>query len=60
VGDIQLGIAPAPWIKQIHRQILQITRGEVPEGLVNQEVWDKPEFRDKLKTFREAIKGTAS
>jgi len=46
--------------EQIHRQILQITRGEVPEGLVNQEVWDKPEFRDKLKTFREAIKGTAS
>ncbi len=37
--------------EQIHRQILQIIRGEVPEGLVNREAWDKPEFQVKLKTF---------
>jgi len=37
--------------EQIHRQILQIIRGEVPEGLVNREAWDKPEFQVKLKAF---------
>ena len=40
----------------IFKQISQIRCGEVPEGLVNREVWDKPEFQSKLKKFQEAIK----
>jgi D-3-phosphoglycerate dehydrogenase len=40
----------------IFKQISQIMRGEVPEGLVNREVWDKPQFQAKLKRFLEAIK----
>lgn len=36
---------------QIKRQISQIIRGEIPEGLVNREVWDKPELQVKLKNF---------
>lgn len=37
--------------EQIRRQILQITCGEVPEGLVNREVWDKPSLKSKLERF---------
>ncbi|MDP7525941.1 MAG: hypothetical protein QF713_06370, partial [Dehalococcoidales bacterium] len=40
----------------IHRQISQIMGGEVPEGLVNREVWDRPEFQSKLKKFLTDIK----
>ncbi|HEY82422.1 MAG TPA: dehydrogenase [Dehalococcoidia bacterium] len=40
----------------VFRQISQIMRGEVPEGLVNREVWDKPKFQAKLKRFLESIK----
>ena len=41
---------------QICRQISQIIRGEVPESLVNREVWDKPELQSKLKKFRASLK----
>ena len=37
---------------QILRHISQIIRGEAPEGLVNREVWDKPEFQSKLAAFQ--------
>jgi D-3-phosphoglycerate dehydrogenase len=40
----------------IVNQITQIMHGEVPDGLVNREVWDKPEFQSKLKKFQEALK----
>lgn len=36
------------------KQIVKIIRGEVPEGFVNREVWDKPEFQAKLKRLKEA------
>jgi len=41
----------------IHRQISQIMGGEVPEGLVNPEVWDRPEFQSRLQRFLADIKG---
>ena len=41
--------------EQKERQLSQIVRGEVPEALVNREVWDKPGFQSKLKKFRESI-----
>jgi len=37
-------------------QIAAITRGEIPETLVNQEVLDRQKFKIKLKRFLEAIK----
>jgi len=37
-------------------QILKIIRGELPEGFVNREVWDKPEFQAKLKRLQEATR----
>ena len=40
---------------EIHRQISQVIQGEVPEGLVNREVWDKPEFQAKLKRFQGSL-----
>jgi phosphoglycerate dehydrogenase-like enzyme len=40
----------------IVRQMTQVMHGEVPEGAVNREVWDKPEFQARLKKFQEAIK----
>ncbi|MFQ5996398.1 MAG: NAD(P)-dependent oxidoreductase [Dehalococcoidales bacterium] len=40
----------------IVEQLSAITRGEIPETLVNREVLDKPEFQTKLKRFLEAIK----
>jgi D-3-phosphoglycerate dehydrogenase len=38
------------------RQISGIIRGEVPESLVNREVWDKPQFQSKLKKFHESLR----
>ncbi|MEE9400057.1 MAG: NAD(P)-dependent oxidoreductase [Dehalococcoidales bacterium] len=38
------------------KQISQIIRGEMPEGLVNREVWDMPQFQSKLKKFLESIR----
>ena len=35
-------------------QISQIIREEVPEGLVNREVWHKPRFQSKMQKFQEA------
>ena len=43
--------------EQIHQQITDIIRGEMPKGVVNKEVWGKPEFQAKLKRFLESIKG---
>ncbi len=40
---------------QISKQISQIIRGEVPDHLVNREVWFRSEFQVKLKRFREEI-----
>ncbi len=37
---------------QIPRQISQIIRGQIPEGLVNREVWDKPQFSPRLEKFQ--------
>ena len=42
--------------EQIVRQVSQIIHEEVPEGLVNREVWDKPEFQSKMTKFRESLK----
>jgi D-3-phosphoglycerate dehydrogenase len=39
---------------EILGQISLVIRGEVPEGLVNREVWGRPEFQAKLKRFQEA------
>jgi len=41
-------------LDEILGQISQVIRGEVPEGLVNREVWDRPEFQAKLKRLQEA------
>lgn len=38
---------------EILSQISQVIRGEIPKGLVNREVWDKPEFQSKLKELQE-------
>jgi phosphoglycerate dehydrogenase-like enzyme len=38
------------------RQVSGIIRGEVPESLVNREVWDKPQFQLKLRKFHESLK----
>jgi phosphoglycerate dehydrogenase-like enzyme len=42
--------------QQIYRQVNQIIRGQMPEGLVNREVWNQPQFQAKLKKFQAAIK----
>ncbi len=42
--------------EQIRTQISRIIGGEVPEGVVNREVWDKPQFQAKLGKFLESIK----
>ncbi len=39
-------------LDEILGQISQVIRGEVPEGLVNREVLDKPEFQCKSKAFQ--------
>ncbi|MBA7686261.1 hypothetical protein ES703_94704 [subsurface metagenome] len=41
-------------LDEILGQISQVIRGEVPEGLVNREVWGRPEFQVKLKRLQEA------
>jgi len=38
------------------RQISRIIHGEVPEGSVNRQVWDRPEFQAKLKRLQEATR----
>jgi phosphoglycerate dehydrogenase-like enzyme len=38
--------------EQVLRQVSQIINGEVPEGLVNREVLDKPEFQNKYKLLQ--------
>jgi len=40
----------------IAQQIRQMIDGEKPEKLVNPEVWDKPEFQNKLKKFHEEVR----
>ena len=40
----------------IAQQIRQMIDGEKPEKLVNPEVWDKPEFQNKLKRFHEEMR----
>jgi len=40
----------------IARQIGQLMRGEMPDGVVNREVWDQPKFQSRLKRFLEQIK----
>jgi len=40
----------------IARQITQLMRGEMPDGLVNREVWDQPKFQSRLKRFLEQTK----
>lgn len=42
--------------EQIHRQISQVIQGEIPEGLVNREVWDRPKLQSKLKKLQESFK----
>lgn len=42
--------------EQIHRQISQIIQGEMPEGLVNREVWDRPKLQSNLKKLQESLK----
>ncbi len=41
---------------EIISQISPIIRGEVPEGLVNREVWHKSRFQSKMKKFQESLK----
>jgi len=40
----------------IGKQITQLMNGEQPDGVVNRDVWDQPEFQSKLKRFLEQIK----
>jgi len=40
----------------IARQITQLVNGEMPDGVVNREVWDQPKFQSRLKRFLEQIK----
>jgi phosphoglycerate dehydrogenase-like enzyme len=40
----------------IAKQIGQLMKGEMPDGVVNREVWDQPKFQSKLKRFLEQIK----
>jgi D-3-phosphoglycerate dehydrogenase len=42
--------------EEIARQIRQMIEGGKPATLVNPEVWDKPEFQNKLKKFHQEIK----
>ena len=39
---------------QILSQISQIIHGEMPEALVNKDVWEKPEFQARLRRFLSA------
>ena len=42
--------------EEIFKEISQIIRGEVPWGMVNREVWDKPDFQFKMKKFQTSLK----
>lgn len=42
--------------EEIAKQIRQMIDGEKPSKLVNPEVWDKPEFQNKLKKFHQEMK----
>jgi len=35
----------------VTKQIAQLSRGEMPNGVINKEVWDSPGFQAKLKKF---------
>ncbi len=37
-------------------QITQLINGEMPDGVVNREVWDQPKFQSRLKRFLEQMK----
>jgi phosphoglycerate dehydrogenase-like enzyme len=39
---------------EMKEQVKDILRGEIPDKLVNREVWDKPVFQTKLRCLREA------
>jgi len=43
------------WEQKV-RQISQIIRGEIPEALVNKQVWESPILQSKLKKFLSAIR----
>lgn len=54
-----LGWEDSVWRNKWDENISQISRvinGEIPDGLVNREVWDNPRFRDKLRIFQESIR----
>jgi len=40
----------------IAKQITQLMSGEMPDGVVNREVWDQPKFQSRLKRFLEQSK----
>ena len=40
----------------IAKQITQLMNGEIPDGVVNREVWDQPKFQSKLKRFLDETK----
>jgi D-3-phosphoglycerate dehydrogenase len=42
--------------QEIARQVSQIICGEIPQKLINREVWDKPQFQSRLQKFREALR----
>ncbi len=51
-----VGSTDEAWINKWEENVTQISkviRGELPDGFVNREVWDKPEFQAKLKRLQE-------
>jgi len=42
--------------QEIAKQVSHIVRGEIPQTLVNREVWDQPVFQSKLKKFHESLR----
>lgn len=42
--------------EQIYRQVSQIIKGEMPDGLINREVWGRPNLQSKLKKLQESLK----
>jgi hypothetical protein len=40
----------------IAKQIGQLSQGEMPDGLINKEVWNSPGFQAKLKKFLKEVK----
>ena len=43
-------------MNEIVEQVSRIIRGEMPELLVNREVWDRPGFQTKLERFRASLR----